>query len=148
MNIRGALKKAQGMFGKKATVSKRVCDFYESKPGKPTMCTGVGSHPQPCPGGLPSFSIGRVEMGMFNAIQGEGMTWEEAFARAECHKHRDLCMKCVRRQPCKASDVLRVSAERLLREELAKQVCSLSPASSSLPTPSDDAGSTPMEVSL
>jgi hypothetical protein len=143
MNIRGALKKAQELFGKKATVSKHLCVQYEQRPGTKPMCSGITSHPQPCPGNLPTFTIGRVEMGMFNAVQGQGMTWGEAFARAERRKHEDLCRKCIRRQPCKISEAMREKVELFLQEELAKFLSPLSPASSSLPTPTDDAGSGP-----
>jgi len=101
MNIRGALKKAQEMFGPKALVQARKCSHCKQKPGRPPLCSGVGSHIQPCPGGLPYFSIGRIMLGMFNEINGEGMSWEEAFARAEAAQHRNGCRRCWRKRPCR-----------------------------------------------
>lgn len=100
MNIRGAQKKALELLGPKAVVEARKCAFYERKDG-PRICNGAGSHRQPCPGGLPLFRVGKVVLGMFFEILGEGMTWEEALARAEAHEHRDGCRRCWRKRPCR-----------------------------------------------
>lgn len=111
MNIRGALARASALLGPKATVDRRRCSHFKEKPGRIPGCTGMGSHPQPCPGGLPLFVVGRLEMGLFNVVKGEGFTWEEALERAAGAVHEDRCRKCLRRLQCRDGARLRMSAE-------------------------------------
>lgn len=116
-----ALKKAIEMFGPKATVKKDKCYFFKSIPEKRPMCSGVGAHPQPCQGALPLYTIGRVMLGLFNEVKGQGMTWKEAFVRAEKEKHRDSCRRCVRQLPCKALRILSEKADELREKELSRR---------------------------
>ncbi len=112
------------MFGPKATASKTVCGYYKSKTGQqhPT-CSGVGTHPQPCPGRLPLCTIGREMLGMFNEVKGQGLTWAEAFARAEISKHYDECRRCLFRSKmkCKQLRLLREKADGIRNKELARR---------------------------
>jgi hypothetical protein len=118
-----ALEKAVKMFGSKATVSKDRCGFYKSRPDRHPMCSGVGAHPQPCPGKLPVYTIGKVVMGLFNEVKGQGMTWKEAFARAEVSRHYDECRRCLYRSKmkCKALRLLKEKAAALRDAEAARR---------------------------
>lgn len=78
LTARTAMWKARGLFGDKATVREGKCYVYESHPSM--SCRGI--HEQPCPGGRPVYSVGKVVLGMFNEIRGEGRTWEEALEKA------------------------------------------------------------------
>ena len=115
--------RAVKMFGPKATVSKDRCGFYKAKPGAYPMCSGVGSHPQPCPGKLPVYTIGRAMMGLFNEVKGQGMSWAEAFARAEISKHYDECRRCLYRSKmkCKQLRILTEKAVALLAKEATRR---------------------------
>ena len=121
MTLKQALAKAVKMFGPKATVQKNRCGFYQAKEGRHPMCSGIGSHPQPCAGGLPVYTIGKVMLGMFNEVKGCGMTWTEAFARAEIAVHRDGCQRCVYRLKCKQFRILTEKAVMLLAKEATKR---------------------------
>lgn len=83
MNIKGALKRAAALLGPKATVRQSMCGHYEKlkRDGTP-LCTGSAVHAFPCPGGLPLFSVGKIMLGMFNEVLGEGNSWEEALENA------------------------------------------------------------------
>jgi hypothetical protein len=98
--MRGALTRAAVLLGPKATVDRRRCGHFKTTNGPPS-CSGLGSHPQPCPSGLPLYVVGRVEMGLFNVVKGEGFTWEEAFARVALSIHEDSCRRCLGRKPCR-----------------------------------------------
>jgi hypothetical protein len=115
--------KAVKMFGPKATVSKDRCGFYKAKPDRAPMCSGVGSHLQPCQGKLPLYTIGKAVMGMFNEVKGQGMSWKEAFARAEISKHYDECRRCLFRSKmkCKQLRLLTEKAVTLQLEEAARR---------------------------
>lgn len=120
MNIKGALTRAVALLGAKATVDRRRCGHFAPRGDRFPSCSGMGSHPQPCPAGLPLFIVGRIEMGMFNAVKGEGFTWEEALARAERSVHEDGCRRCLRRQACRSkrefSERIQALQELALRE--------------------------------
>lgn len=114
--------KAEKMFGPKATASKGRCGhFSQQRDGRPPGCSGIGTHVFPCRGGVPLYQIGRIELGLFNAIKGSGMTWREAFARADLQKHGDGCMRCIRRRTCKTARLLREKADKL-RDQRAQEL--------------------------
>lgn len=117
MNIRGALSRAVALLGQKATVESRRCGHFEARNNRFPSCSGFGSHPQPCRGGLPLYVVGRIEMGMFNLVKGEGFTWEEAFARVETSLHEDSCRRCLRRQVCRPKRTLSGKVEELRDRE-------------------------------
>lgn len=78
------LKRAISLLGPKATVTKGVCVHYEKlKKDEVPLCTGCSVHAFPCPGGLPLFSVGKIAMGMFHEIMGEGNTLKEALENAK-----------------------------------------------------------------
>lgn len=120
MNVRGALTRAVGLLGEKATVDRRRCGHFEKRNGQSPACSGFGSHPQPCPSGLPLFVVGRVEMGLFNMVKGEGFTWEEAFARVALGIHEDSCRRCLRRRPCRPKRALSEKVEEFRDREVAR----------------------------
>ena len=117
------LDRAVKMFGPKATVSKGKCSHYKAKEGRAPMCGGFSSHPQPCPGGILEYNVGKIVMGLFNEIKGSGLSWKEAFARAEISKHYDECRRCLYRGKvkCKALRLLREKADAIHAEELVRQ---------------------------
>lgn len=85
MTIKKALKEAQKRWGRIAAVEgPEKCYFY-AKPEKrtPQSHCCAGSHAHPCPGGLPYFKVGKVVMGMFFEVVADGVTWEDAFKRAD-----------------------------------------------------------------
>jgi len=108
-----ALKRAISLLGQKAVVGRRLCGYFKERPGKPGLCSGCGPHPQPCRSGLPLYTVGRIEMGMFNMVKGEGFTWEEALARTEQAVHEDSCRRCLLHQSCKAKRLLKEKADAL-----------------------------------
>lgn len=85
MTSKQALKEAIKRWGKNAAVEgPEKCYFY----GKPELRTAqsrccAGSHAQPCPSGLPFFKVGKIVMGMFFEDAEDGVTWEDAFKRAD-----------------------------------------------------------------
>jgi len=112
MNIRGALKRATEIFGKNARVEKKPCALWDkvnSKGFRP--CSGLGGHPQPCPGGVMDFKVGRIQLGMFFSIEGSGRTWEEAFANVEWRQHTSVCRKRLFDKPCKTCDKLKAKVD-------------------------------------
>lgn len=88
MTQAAALRKAVSLFGAKAAIKKGRCYFYNWPSKKPWVlppnhrccCDG---HAPGCPGGLPMFSVGRIEMGLFFMVKGQGATWENAFKEYE-----------------------------------------------------------------
>ena len=116
-----AIKKAQELLGSKATVQKGKCGLYAAQGDRAPMCSGVGAHPHPCRGGLPLCSIGRVMLGMFNEIRGQGFTWTEAFARVEIEKHRDGCFHCISSVRCKKLRILTEKPVKLMAGEAARR---------------------------
>lgn len=73
MNMKTALKKAKILFGKNACVEDR---------GKPQVLENGAVMSQ-------RFVIGRVVMGMFFEVKGDGESWEAAFAKHEAQEARD-----------------------------------------------------------
>lgn len=87
MNIKGAIKKARGIWGKNAMVEIRKCANY--KPGKDGVVRCSGWHPAGCPTGINVYRIGKIEMGMFFCIKAEAESWEAAFEKHEANERRD-----------------------------------------------------------
>jgi sulfatase maturation enzyme AslB (radical SAM superfamily) len=115
-----ALQKAIKMFGLKATVSKDRCHFYKAKPPRMPMCSGIGSHPQPCLGKIYVYQVGQIVLGMFNEIKGTGMTWQEAFKRADLSKHRNECRRCLYRQVCRKARLIGEAADAMRDRQCEK----------------------------
>ena len=67
--LKGALKHAQELWGKTACVEDKK---------KPTMLNGHVLSER--------FCVGRVLMGMFFSVEGDGATWDAAFAKSEERK--------------------------------------------------------------
>lgn len=80
-----ALKEAVKRWGKAAAIEGPSDCYFYGKPEnrKPTSSCCAGSHAQPCPGGLPHFKVGKVVMGMFFEVVADGVTWDDAFKRAD-----------------------------------------------------------------
>lgn len=81
MTTRQALKKAQGKWGKNAAVRWRK--------GTPDQAAR-SLLPKGDPGKFQyRAEVGRVMMGMFFEVLGQGDTFEEAFEKAEAHERAD-----------------------------------------------------------
>lgn len=78
------LQRAKKLFGKTATAERRFCNPYEELGKQKCPCLR-----KDCQSLHWWCSVGRVVLGMFNEINGEGETWDEAFARAEARVRRN-----------------------------------------------------------
>lgn len=78
-----AIAEAARRWGKSAVIRREKCGLYKPDKLGRQMCSGVGGHAQPCPGGVIKYDVGYIAFGMFYSIQGTGKSWEEAFEKAE-----------------------------------------------------------------
>jgi len=89
-----ALRKARALWGKTAAVKEGRCYHWRKARGKEAEaphCSGFGcgGHVHPCPGDVVKKTIGRIELGMFFMVKGEGSTWEQAFEQYQENERRD-----------------------------------------------------------
>jgi len=83
LTARTALWRARGLLGKLATASVERCYAYEARgPSGRQYLSCDGVHELPCSMGRPVYRVGKIVLGMFNEIVGQGNTWEEALAAA------------------------------------------------------------------
>lgn len=87
MSLNEALKKAVKVVGNKATVKISECYLWDEhrlwqkgRQGPPQA--HCNAHKDPCPGARRYYMVGRIELGMFNMILGQGLSWEEALSAA------------------------------------------------------------------
>ena len=105
MTTARALTEARKLFGEKAAIkSYGPCELYVDDRPRGLIgplqqrCTQRFDHGQHCPGGVPHFSVGRIELsGLFFAVRGSGRSWEEALAKGALTEHHLWCVKCSRR---------------------------------------------------
>jgi hypothetical protein len=82
-----ALARAIRLWGSAATVKDGRCAHHRLGTRRgipvqgPTFCWSHGPA-SGCPGGRPWRQVGRIELGLFFMVRGDGDTWEQAFARA------------------------------------------------------------------
>lgn len=110
--LKQALAEATRRWGKTARVERTKCAHFKPHSDGKVLCSGVGSHAQPCPAGQPLFKVGRIVM-IFFEVKGCGRTWEEAFARAALSDHQWLCAKRLHKEQCPVCDGLRGTVEML-----------------------------------
>jgi hypothetical protein len=87
-----ALARAQALWGDHAAVEGPKLCAYGDLPknwhpplalGFAGICSGHHAHGPDCPGGQPYYLVGRVALGLFFSVKGEGSTWDDAFDDVE-----------------------------------------------------------------
>lgn len=115
-STRQALAAAVRLLGKRATVRRFTCSLQEERPrtriGPAELKCWVWEHGRGCPGGREVYQIGRIVMGLFNEINGQGASWDEALARAAVFRHEHGCSACFEKRPCPVGDELRAAVAR------------------------------------
>lgn len=100
LTLKQALAEAQRRWGKKGMVERvpRLCRLFRVPEKHPGKCTSMYNHPEGCPGGKPTCKVGRIELGLFFTIEGDGYTFREAFAEVDRKAAIDRAKYCRRQR--------------------------------------------------
>jgi hypothetical protein len=100
LTVKQALAEAVRRWGKAGAVERdpRLCRLYRIPEKYAGRCTSFFNHPEGCQGGKPTCKVGRLMMGMFFSIEGDGYTFREAFAEVDRKLAIDRAKYCRRQK--------------------------------------------------